>query len=108
MSEPQSFFVLLAPVGQLSGNGQLRETLKERRNRKGDDVHFWYISTELTQQFNIPGSNIEAVVAEDITAINWLKLRFGGESIVASFDIQQLREQAYGLPPGPIERDISN
>ena len=38
MAEQNALYVLLAPVGQLTGNGQLRETVKERRNRKGKDV----------------------------------------------------------------------
>ena len=40
MSEPQALYALLAPSGQLTGNGQLRETVSERRNRKGNDVAF--------------------------------------------------------------------
>ncbi len=107
MSEVRSFHVLLAPLGQLSGNGQLRETVQERRKRKGDNVPFWYLSPELVRKFNLPGSGLEGVVAEEITAINWLKLRFGGESITAELDLEQLREFASGLPPGPVFRDIS-
>ena len=106
MSEPQSFYVLLAPEGQLSGNGQLRETVRERRNRKGDNVEFWYLSPELVRKFNLPGVG-EAVVAEELTAINWLKLRFGGESFSTSLELEKLREHATELPPGPIHRDIS-
>ena len=108
MSEHQALYVVLAPLGQLSGNGQLRETVKERRNRKGEDVPFWYLSPELVQKFNLPGKGHEAVVAEEPTAINWLKLRFGGESCTAQLDINQLRKDAIELPPGPTTRDISN
>jgi len=107
MSEPKALYVLLAPLGQLSGNGQLRETVQERRNRKGDDVPFWYLSPELVRKFDLPGSGLEAVVAEEPTAINWLKLRFGGESCTAQIDVDQLREEAFALPPGPIDRDLS-
>ena len=106
MSESKSFYALLAPEGQLSGNGQLRETISERRNRKGEDVPFWYLSPDLVKKFGLPGSG-EAVVAEEVTAINWLKLRFGGESCTAELDLDQLRELATGLPPGPTHRDIS-
>ncbi len=108
MSEPKALYVLLAPAGQLSGNGQLRETVRERRNRKGDNVPFWYLSPELVEKFDLPGQGVEAVVAEELTAINWLKLRFGGESFTAQLDINQLREQATDLPPSPSVKDISS
>ncbi len=107
MQEPKALHVLLAPTGQLSGNGQLRETVRERRNRKGEDVPFWYLSPALVKSFNISDDDVEAVVALELTAINWLKLRFGGKYIKAELDINQLRDQANGLPPGPTERDIS-
>ena len=107
MSETKALFALLAPVGQLSANGQLRETVLERRKRQGEDVPFWYLSPELVKQFDLPGKDVEAVVAAETTSINWLKLRFGGESYTAQFDVDQLREHAMALPPGPIDRDIS-
>ena len=107
MSELKDFYVLLAPVGQLSGNGQLRETVSERRNRKGDDVPFWYLSPPLVEKFDLSGSDVEGVVAEDLTAINWLKMRFGGESFTRKIDLAELRAHATALPPGPTFRDIS-
>ena len=107
MSEPKALYVLFAPVGQLTGNGQLRETIRERRSRKGDDVPFWYLSPELVKRFDLPGNGVEAVVAEEKTAINWLKLRFGGESCTTQLDTDELREYAMELPPAPINRDIS-
>ncbi len=107
MSEPKALYVLLAPVGQLTGNGQLRETIQERRNRKGKDVPFWYLSPELVRKLDLAGSELEAVVAEDLSAINWLKLRFGGNSCTAQIDIDQLRKEAIDLPPKPTVRDLS-
>ncbi len=107
MSELKAVYVLLAPVGQLSANGQLRETVQERRNRKGDAAAFWYLSPELVQKFNLSGSGFEGVVAEELTAINWLKLRLGGERTRAELDLDQLREEANALPPAPNVRDIS-
>ena len=107
MSEPQALYVLLAPVGQLTGNGQLRETLSERRSRKGADVPFWYLSSELVEKFELAGKGLEAVVAKELTAINWVKLRFGGERITANLDIDELRQYASELPPAPSVRDIS-
>ncbi len=106
MAEPKALYVLLAPLGQLSGNGQLRETVKERRNRKGTHVPFWYLSPDLVKMFDLPGTNVEGVVAAEETAINWLKLRFGGESLKAEFDIDQLLESAMDLPPEAKHRDI--
>ncbi len=107
MSEPTALHVLLAPVGQLAGNGQLRETVSERRNRKGEDVRFWYLSPELVRRFDLSPSDCEAVVADELTAINWLRLRFGGETMMADLDIAQLQEYASELPPAPSVRDIS-
>ena len=106
MSEQKALHVLLAPVGQLTANGQLCETIKERRNRKGEDVSFWYLSPELVQKFNLPGSGLEAVVSDEATAIDWLKLRFGGESCTAQLDIDQLRQLANSLPPEPTHKNI--
>ncbi len=100
-------YVLTAPVGQLCGNGQLRETISERRKRKGDDVAFWYLSPELVRSFNISENDLEAVVAEEQTSIIWLQLRFGGEISIKDFYISELRKDAYALPPGPNIKDIS-
>lgn len=107
MSEPKALHLLLAPVGHLTGNGQLRETIEERRNRKGEDVPFWYLSPDLVVKFDLAGLGVEAVVAEDLTAINWLRLRFGGESSIVHMDLDQLRELAMELPPAPVVRDLS-
>ena len=106
MANQKRFYVLTAPVGQLCGNGQLRETISERRNRKGDDVPFWYLSPQLVKQFQISDSMLEAVVAEEKTAINWLQLRFGGELSTLEFDQELLVREAMTLPPGGREKDI--
>ena len=58
MSEPKALYVLLAPIGQLTGNGQLRETVKEPRKKKGEEVSFWYLSPELVQKFNLTGKGV--------------------------------------------------
>ena len=108
MSELKALHVLIAPVGQLSANGQLRETVKERRKKDGPNVSFWYLSPELVKKFDLSGSAVEAVIAEDLTAINWLKLRFGGDSSIVQMDLDLLRENATALPPSPIYRDISD
>ncbi len=107
MNEQTPLYVLTAPEGQLCGNGQLRETISERRKRKGDDVAFWYLSPDLVKQFKIPGTNIEAVVADERTSVVWLQLRFGGEVSTLDVDIDDLRKYAFELPPGPNIKDIS-
>mgnify|MGYP001389830897 CR=1 FL=1 len=107
MSEPEALYVLLAPEGQLCGNGQLRESINERRERKGDDYPMWYLSPELVQKFGLhENSNYEAVVAADPSAIAWLKLRFGGDRKTVQIETSQLWEWA-SLPPEPdFRRDI--
>ncbi len=108
MSEKKPFYVLIAPIGQLCGNGQLRETISERRNRKGVDVPFWYLSPDLIKRFNISKTDVEAVVAQEQTAINWLQLRFGGDISIIEFDLDQLKSEAMDLPPAAPVKDISS
>tara|TARA_Y100001970_G_C13786520_1_gene628056 strand:+ start:310 stop:645 length:336 start_codon:yes stop_codon:yes gene_type:complete len=108
MSEIKSFSVLFAPEGQLSGDGQLRESFFERRDRRGADYPMWYLSPELAKKFQVPTKDgNEAVVAEDPSDIAWLKLRFGGERCVMEINPDQLKEIANNLPPFPKRRDIS-
>ena len=107
MANKKTFFVLIAPVGQLCGNGQLRETISERRNRKGNDVPFWYLSPELVRNFGISECIKEAVVAEEKTSITWLQLRFGGDLSTFEFDQDLLIQDAMGLPPSAKTKDIS-
>ena len=108
MSETKTLNVLLAPEGQLQGNGQLRESFHERRDRKGKDYPMWFLNSSLVSKFNITEKEgYEAVVAEDATTIAWLRLRFGGEKLSKELNIDELWEHA-SLPPDPPERrDIS-
>ena len=108
MSETKALNVLLAPEGQLQGNGQLRESFHERRDRKGKDYPMWFLNSPLVSKFNITEKEgYEAVVAEDATTIAWLRLRFGGEKLSKELNIDELWEHA-SLPPDPPERrDIS-
>tara|TARA_Y100001968_G_scaffold129320_1_gene118031 strand:- start:1497 stop:1832 length:336 start_codon:yes stop_codon:yes gene_type:complete len=108
MSESKTLNVLLAPEGQLKGNGQLRESFHERRDRRGSDYPMWYLNSSLVLKFNISeNEGYEAVVAEDSTTIAWLKLRFGGERFTKKLDIEELWQHA-SLPPEPPEiKDIS-
>tara|TARA_Y100001968_G_C18987660_1_gene539918 strand:+ start:136 stop:486 length:351 start_codon:yes stop_codon:yes gene_type:complete len=108
MSGPKSVYVLITPLGQLSGDGQLLESFRERRDRKGSDYPMWYLSPELIKEFDISNKeNYEAVVSEESLVIAWLKLRFGGERLEKRLDIMKLREVASNLPPSPERRDIA-
>ena len=101
---PKELHVLLAPEGQLCGNGQLRESINERRARRGDNYPMWYLSPSLVQKFKLhENPSYEAVIAEDSSAIAWLKLRFGGERSTAIISEDLLWEFA-GEPPAPDKR----
>ena len=107
MPQQDCLYVLLAPEGQLCGNGQLRESIDERRARRGHDYPMWYLSPELVQKFNLhENPNFEAVVAADSSAIAWLKLRFGGERKTAEIEISQLWEHAGNPPERDTRKDI--
>ena len=91
--------VLIAPSGQLSGDGQLRESISERRDRKGQDYPLWHLPCNLVQSFKLSAEGFEAVVAQDPNVITWLQLRFGGEILTVQLELDELRKQANSLPP---------
>jgi hypothetical protein len=94
--------VLLAPPGQLSGDGQLRELMQERRERLGPEVELWYLPPAQVLKLGLNGGQRElreAVIAGDPAVITWLRLRFGGESTKALLASTLLHEQAADLPP---------
>ena len=108
MSEPDALYVLLAPEGQLCGNGQLRESIDERRARRGNDYPMWYLPPQLVQKFELHDNpDFEAVIAADPSAIAWLKLRFGGERKTAKIDADELWECAGKPPERDVRRDIA-
>lgn len=75
----QELHLLLAPLGQLSGDGQLLELFKERRERQGHG-NLWYLTpSALTNAGLESGDPLhEGVACEDGGVITWLQLRFGG------------------------------
>lgn len=100
-TEPQQalLHLLLAPAGQLSGDGQLRELMAERRDRLSPQVPLWYLSPELVQELYLASGGQEAVVAGEDAVITWLQLRFGGRTKTAVLSTTQLQERAGALPP---------
>lgn len=100
-TEPQQslLHLLLAPAGQLSGDGQLRELIAERRDRLGHQVPLWYLSPKLVQELCLACGGQEAVVAAEAAVITWLQLRFGGRTKTAVLSSAQLQERAGELPP---------
>jgi hypothetical protein len=91
--------LLRAPLGQLSGDGQLRELFAERRDRKGPDAELWYLPAPLAQDLALGDGGQELVVAADPAVITWLQLRFGGSVASASLSPALLWAQAGALPP---------
>ncbi len=110
-----SLSFLVAPLGQLSGDGQLRELIEERRQRKGADVELWYLGEDLVEELHLAGAfrhtpakdqertrpegPIEAIVAGDAAVITWLQLRFGGCAGSLALPAGWLQERAGALPP---------
>ncbi|MCP9796255.1 hypothetical protein [Cyanobium sp. Lug-B] len=111
----RSLSFLVAPRGQLSGDGQLRELIEERRQRKGADVELWYLGPELVEELHLaqafhhspakdqdqtrPQDPIEAIVAGDTAVITWLQLRFGGCTGTLALTTGWLQKRAGALPP---------
>jgi len=104
----KSVYALMAPVGQLTGNGQLRESIQERRRIYEKEARFWYLSNKLVDQFELAlEEGLEAVVAEELSVVVWQQLRFGGKIVSANLDIKDLNEDASQLPPTPLQAKIS-
>jgi hypothetical protein len=97
---PGVLHLLLAPLGQLSADGQLRELIAERRQRWGEGVALWYLPPAALAALlpdQPPGQ--EGVVARDPAAITWLQLRFGGTVSTAPLASERLQALAGNLPP---------
>ena len=93
------FHLLLAPRGQLSGDGQLGELIRERRSRLGGDGGILYLSPQLLAGQQLAPGDQEAVAARDGAVITWLQLRFGGSRQSWAWDENSLAEDCLALPP---------
>ncbi|MCP9900962.1 hypothetical protein KBZ12_11635 [Cyanobium sp. Cruz CV13-4-11] len=115
-TEPtRSLSFLVAPLGQLSEDGQLRELIEERRQCKGAAVELWYLGPDLVEElclrpaFSHPAGKgderrpsekpIEVIVAGEAAVITWLQLRFGGCTGTLAVPTTWLQERAGRLPP---------
>lgn len=96
----QSLGVLLALAGQLSGDGQLRELIAERRERQGGTGPIWYLQLALVEALGL-GQGEEAVVTTSPAVLTWLQLRFGGRTASVALPMDWLGAEAQALPPAP-------
>jgi len=74
--------VLLAPCGQLSADGQLRELIEERRDRHDGTGPIWYLQPDQVAALGL-GCGEEAVVTNSAAVLTWFQLRFGGRTNAA-------------------------
>ncbi len=107
MSHPltSDLHVLLAPAGQLSGDGQLRELIAERRDRCGVTGPIWYLAPQQVAALRLAPAATreapqEAVVTTSASVLTWLQLRFGGHATRAAFAPGWLQAEAQALPQG--------
>jgi hypothetical protein len=92
--------VLLAPLGQLSADGQLRELIAERRDRHDGTGPIWYLQPDQVAALGLgQGQAEEAVVTTSAAVLTWLQLRFGGRTSVAAIPTDWLEAEAGDLPP---------
>ena len=96
---PHRLGLLLAPEGQLSGDGQLRELIQEQRGRKGTQAAIWFLPPALVRQLALGPAGEEAVAAADPATLTWLQLRFGGSIRPCDLRPEALTQQAAALPP---------
>ncbi|MCP9848571.1 hypothetical protein [Cyanobium sp. Morenito 9A2] len=92
--------LLLAPQGQLSGDGQLLELFKERRDRPrhGD---LWYLTPSAIAELGLGSADgqLEGVASSDAGVITWLHMRFGGTQRTVIALPERLKRWASQLPP---------
>ena len=103
--------LLLAPSRQLSGDGQLRELMQERRRHLGDGSGgLWYLSAERLAELGHGGLQLssgytEALAIREPRAAEWLQLRFGGRLQPISLSSAWLMGEVLELPaPAPLAK----
>jgi len=101
--------LLLAPSRQLSGDGQLRELMQERRRHLGDGSGgLWYLSPQRLIELSHSGLQLgsgdtEALAIREPRVAEWLRLRFGGRLQSISLSSAWLMGEALELPaPAPL------
>jgi hypothetical protein len=90
--------LLVAPLGQLSGDGQLRELIQERRGHAASSHGgLWYLSPALMHELGLSSGQEGLAIAEP-SAAAWLQLRFGGLLQSLSVSGAWLESHALNLP----------
>ncbi|MEO1002417.1 MAG: hypothetical protein AAFX65_04815 [Cyanobacteria bacterium J06638_7] len=97
-ASPQ-WHLLLAAAGDLSGDGQLRELIRERRQCQGGTGAIWYLPPRLVAELGL-GEGLEALVTATPAVLTWLQLRFGGRASQVRLAAAWLDAEAGALPPG--------
>lgn len=94
--------LLKAPSGQLSGDGQLRELMQERRRHLNTaNGGLWYLSPAMLQSLgHLDGQ--EGLVIADPAAATWLQLRFGGQLSPLALSLASLDQLALALPAAAV------
>ena len=103
-ASPLTLQLLVAPCGDLSGDGQLRELMQERRRYLGSaSGGLWYLPPTLAAELPLPAEEArEALAIADPSAAVWLQLHFGGSLHSAILSSAWLQENALELPaPAP-------
>jgi len=90
--------LLIAASGGLSGDGQLRELMQERRRHlHSPSGGLWYLPPGQMRKLGQP-DGVEGLVIQEAGAAIWLQLRFGGELRSIALGGAALDRQALGLP----------
>lgn len=104
LPEPEtSLHLLLNANAQLSGDGQLRELIQERRQHHGcRHGGLWFLPPSLLIELGLGTAQLEGLVIADPKAATWLQLRFGGDLRQVNVSTRWLNSQAQALPaPAP-------
>ena len=90
--------VLVAASGRLSGDGQLRELMQERRRHlHSPSGGLWSLSPARMRELGHP-EGLEGLAIEDPKAATWLQLRFGGSLRPMALSAEGLDRLAQALP----------